>query len=262
MPHGVDTIIRDHVLEVTLNRPKANAIDARMSRELGAAFARLREDEQLRVAIVTGQGEKFFSAGWDLKAAALDGEDESTDQGVGGFAGLTEVFDLNKPVIAAVNGLAVGGGFELALACDMIVACESASFFLPETSIGVVADAGGVQRLPRRIPHAIAMDLLLTGRRMPASEAAHHGLVNYVTTAADLIPRARAIAQSIVDGAPLSVQAIKEMVRGMEGMSVEEAMRVTRARSFPVYARMLNSEDHTEGPKAFVQKRKPVWLGR
>lgn len=262
MRAGVQTTINGHVLEVTLNRPKANAIDAATSIALGEVFAGFRDDDNLRVAILTGAGDRIFSAGWDLKAAAGQGESEDTWQGVGGFAGLTEVFDLDKPVIAAVNGTAVGGGFELALACDIIVAAESADFFLPETAIGVVADAGGVQRLPRRLPYFIAMDLLLTGRRMPASEAAHYGLVNYVVPGDRLMERAREIAQVVADGAPLSVRAIKEMVRGMEGMTVEQAMRATRAKAFPVYARLLTSEDHLEGPRAFAEKRKPDWKGR
>jgi len=232
-----------------------------MSVELGEIFAAFRSDDALRVAIVTAQG-RLFSAGWDLKAAAERGESESTYQGVGGFAGLTEVFDLDKPVIAAVNGLAVGGGFELALACDLIVAAQGAEFCLPETSVGVVADAGGVQRLPRRLPHAIAMDMLLTGRRMGAAEALHHGLVNYVVPADELMSRARLLARGIAEGAPLSVRAIKEMVRAMETLSVEQAMEATRARRFPTYSRVLKSEDHREGPRAFAEKRKPIWRGR
>ncbi|MEM6546015.1 MAG: enoyl-CoA hydratase-related protein, partial [Pseudomonadota bacterium] len=140
------------VLEITLNRPSVNAINMALSQELGDIFARYRETEELRCAIVTGQGERAFSAGWDLKEAALEGADESDDYGVGGFAGLTNVFDLNKPVIAAINGLAIGGGLELTLACDLVVAAEHAYFSLPEASVGVVADAGGVQRLPKRVP--------------------------------------------------------------------------------------------------------------
>jgi crotonobetainyl-CoA hydratase len=252
---------RDHVLEVVLDRPKANAIDAATSREMGEVFARYRDDDELRCAIVTGGGEKIFSAGWDLKAAS-EGETEAEDQGVGGFAGLTELFDLNKPVIAAVNGLAIGGGFELALACDLIIAAEHAAFSLPETSVGVVADVGGVQRLPRRLPYHIAMELLLLGRRMPASEAAHYGLVNAVVPADQLMEKAREWAQLIVDGAPLSVRSIKELVRGLDGMSVKEAFAAVKSGRFPTYEAMLVSEDHEEGPRAFAEKRKPVWKGR
>jgi len=252
---------RDGVLEVVLDRPKANAIDAATSRLMGEVFVRFRDDDEMRCAIVTGAGDRFFSAGWDLKAASA-GESEADDYGPGGFAGLTELFDLNKPVVAAVNGLAIGGGFELALACDLIVAAEHAEFSLPETAVGVVADAGGVQRLPRRVPHHIAMELLLIGRRMDAREAAHYGLVNTVVPADRLMDEARVMARAIVDGAPLSVRAIKEVVRGLEGMPVEEAFAVVKEGRFPTYEAMLVSEDHEEGPRAFAEKRKPVWKGR
>jgi len=253
--------LRDGILEVVLDRPKANAIDAATSRMMGEIFVGFRDDDTLRCAIVTGAGDRIFSAGWDLKAASA-GETEADDYGPGGFAGLTELFDLDKPVIAAVNGLAIGGGFELALACDLIVAAEHAEFQLPETAVGVVADVGGVQRLPRRLPHHIAMELLLTGRRMSAHEAAHHGLVNAVVPADRLLDEARAMAQTIVDGAPLSVRAIKELVRGLEGLSVEDAFAAVKDGRFPTYESMLVSEDHREGPRAFAEKRKPVWKGR
>ncbi|MCZ6523970.1 MAG: enoyl-CoA hydratase-related protein [Alphaproteobacteria bacterium] len=253
---------RGQVAEITLDRPKANAIDALTSRALGEAFLAFRDDDELRVAIITGGGERIFSAGWDLRAAAEHGEDESTDYGRGGFAGLTELFDLNKPVIAAVNGVAVGGGFELALACDLIVAAEHAEFFFPETRIGVLADAGGVQRLPRRLPYFIAMEMLLTGRRMGAAEAAGYGLVNAVVPGAEVMAKARELAATIAAGAPLAVQAIKEVVRGIEAASVEDAFAAVASRSFPVYARMLTSEDHEEGPRAFAEKREPNFKGR
>jgi len=252
---------RDGVLEVVLDRPKANAIDAATSRMMGDVFVGYRDDDDMRCAIVTGAGDRIFSAGWDLKAASA-GESESDDYGRGGFAGLTELFDLNKPVIAAVNGLAIGGGFELVLACDLIIAAEHAQFSLPETAVGVVADAGGVQRLPRRIPHHIAMELLLTGRRMEAREAAHYGLVNAVVPADRLMDEARSMARIIVDGAPLSVRSIKEVVRGLEGLSVEEAFAAVKDGRFSTYEAMLVSEDHEEGPRAFAEKRKPVWKGR
>ncbi|MFV1989046.1 MAG: enoyl-CoA hydratase-related protein, partial [Gemmatimonadota bacterium] len=180
----------------------------------------------------------------------------------GGFAGLTELWDLDKPVIAAINGVAVGGGFELALACDLIVAVEAATFSLPETSIGVAADAGGIQRLPRRIPRNIALDMLLTGRKMDAAEAARWGLVNYVVDREDLRPKVYELADAIVGGAPLSVRAIKEILRGTDGMSEREAFEAVNRRDFPTHERMLRSEDHEEGPRAFVEKRKPKWRGR
>jgi crotonobetainyl-CoA hydratase len=262
MTTGLKIETNGAVLELTLDRPKANAIDAATSIALGDAFASFRDDPALRVAIITGAGDRIFSAGADLKAAAERGESETTYQGVGGFAGLTELFDVDKPVIAAVNGVAAGGGFELVLACDLIVAADSAAFMLPESRVGVVADAGGVQRLPRRLPYFIAMDLLLTGRRMPAAEAAHFGLVNYVVPQAEVMLKARELAQLILEAAPLSVRAVKEMLRHTERMSVEEAMRATRARQFPAHVRALESEDHIEGPRAFAEKRKPVWKNR
>jgi crotonobetainyl-CoA hydratase len=253
---------RGKVLEITLNRPRANAINSAMSMAIYTALAQLRDDPGLLCGIITGTGEKIFSAGWDLKAAAEDELSESDYQSPGGFAGITEMWDLNKPVIAAVNGVAVGGGFEIALACDLIVAAEHATFFLPETSLGVMADAGGVQRLPRKLPVNITMELLLTGRKMGAREAAHYGLVNAVVAGDELMDRAREMADVIVAGAPLSVMAIKEVMRGMEKQTMREAFDAISAREYPLHKAMLESEDHDEGPKAFSEKRDPVWKGR
>jgi crotonobetainyl-CoA hydratase len=252
----------DGVLEIMLDRPKANAIDAATSREMGRLFVGFRNDPELRVAILTGAGDRIFSAGWDLKAAAEGSLSEDSDYGPGGFAGLTELFDLDKPVIGAVNGLAIGGGFELAMVCDLIVAADHAAFALPETKLGLAADAGGLQRLPRQLPYRVALELLLLGRRMPASEALHHGLINAVVPADQVMATARGWARTIVEGAPLSVRAIKEVVRESETMSVAEAFRAVRERRFPTHAAMLRSEDHEEGPRAFAEKRAPVWNGR
>lgn len=254
---GVRTEVRGAVLEVTIDRPPANAIDAATSRELGEAFATLRDDPNLRAGIVTGGGDRFFSAGWDLKAAAA-GDDE--DFGSGGFAGLTELFDLDVPVIAAVNGMAVGGGFELALACDLIVAVRNAELFVPEVNLGFVPDAGGVVRLPRRLPRAVAMELLLTGRRMGADEALRHGLVNRVVDRDDLMTAAREFADQIAAAAPLATRAVKAVVRVAEGLGAEEAYAAMRAT--PAYREMLASEDAAEGPRAFAEGRPPVWRGR
>ncbi len=251
---------RDAVLEITLDRPKANAIDAATSRRMGAAFQEFRADPALRAAIVTGAGERFFSAGWDLKAAAA-GEAIDSDFGPGGFAGLTELLTLDKPVIAAVNGLAVGGGFELALGADLIVAAEHAEFFLPEAAVGVVADAASF-RLPRRIPRAVALEMLFTGRRMAADEALRWGLVNEVAPAAELLDRARALAARIVAGAPLSLAAVKELVRYGENHSLLECDLAVRKGELAAYRRMLDSEDAREGPRAFAEKRAPVWQGK
>src|SRR5437868_1971453 len=180
------------VLEVVLVRPPANAIDAATSRAMGECFAAFRDDPELRVAIITGAGEKLFSAGWDLKEAA-EGMPPDSDYGVGGFGGLQQLPNLNKPVIAAVNGMAVGGGFELALSADLILAADHARFALPEINSGTIADAATL-KLPRRMPYHVAMELLLTGRWMEVEEAARWGLVNEVVPAAELMERARALA--------------------------------------------------------------------
>ena len=256
-------LIEGHgILEIVLDNPKVNAIGVEMSRRMGEAFARLRDDDTLHVGIVTGGEGAVFSAGWDLKAAANEGISERTDYGVGGFAGLTELFDLTKPVIAAVNGTAVGAGMELALACDIIVAAEGAEMFLPETSLGIMADAGGVQRLPRKLPQNIAMEMLLTGRRLTAQEGKSFGLFNYVVPKDQVMSRARAVAANIVAAAPLAVRAIKEVVQNTLHLSIEETFKRIKRRDFPTYAHMLESQDHDEGPKAFAEKRAPRWKGR
>jgi crotonobetainyl-CoA hydratase len=248
------------ILEVTLDVPKANAISAATSRIMGQAFAAFRDDPALRVAIITGAGEKFFSAGWDLKGAAA-GEPPDADYGIGGFAGLQELPGLNKPVIAAVNGMAVGGGFELALSADMIVAADHARFSLPEIKAGTLADAATL-KLPRRMPFHIAMELLLTGRWMDAAEAARWGLVNEILPAADLLPRARALAQTLADGPPLVFAAIKEVVRESEMLSFHAAIARIMHRGFPTVATLYASEDQLEGARAFAEKRDPIWRGR
>jgi crotonobetainyl-CoA hydratase len=245
---------------LTLDRPKANAIDAATSRDMGQIFANFRDDPDLRVAIITGAGEKFFSAGWDLNAAA-SGEAIESDYGVGGFAGITEMFDLNKPVIAAINGMAVGGGFELALACDLIVAADHAQFFLPEIFVGVLADAASF-RLPKRLPYHIAMEMLLTGRRMDAEEALEWGLVNAVVPQVQLMEKAREFATTIIKAAPLSIAAIKEVTRATQALNVEESYALLRSSKLKTYQTMLESEDAIEGPRAFAEKREPIWKGK
>ena len=260
---AVDVLLRAEgpVLVITLDRPKANAIDVATSRALYLAFDRLRSDPGLRVAVLTGAGERFFSAGWDLKAAAL-GEEIAADHGPGGFAGLTEFFDLGKPVIAAVNGLAFGGGFELVLAADLVVAAEHAEFALTEVTLGLVPDAGGLLRLPARLPRPVAVEWLLTGRRIGAAEAARWGLVNRVVPAADLMPAALDLARAICAAAPLSVAAALEIMRETEGASVAEGYRIMRGGGLPAYQAMLDSDDAREGARAFAERRPPRWTGR
>ena len=248
------------ILEVTLDRPKANAIDGPTSKLMGDVFAGFRDDPALRVAILTAAGERFFCAGWDLKVAAA-GEPPDTDYGVGGFGGLQELPGLNKPVIAAVNGMAVGGGFELAISCDLIYAADHARFALPEINVGVLADAASV-KLPRRIPYHVAMDLLLTGRWMEADEAARWGLVNEVVSEGELMKRVREVAQLLAEGPPLVFAATKETVRMTENLTEQEALKLLNNKGVPTVNTLYDSEDLREGTRAFAEKRKPVWKGR
>jgi crotonobetainyl-CoA hydratase len=251
---------RGAVFELTLDRPKANAISAATSRLMGEAFAGFRDDPELRVAIVTAAGDKFFSAGWDLKAAAA-GEPPDADYGIGGFAGLQELPGLNKPVIAALNGMTVGGGFELALSADLIVAAEHVRFSLPEIKAGTLADAATI-KLPRRMPYHVAMDLLLTGRWMPVEEAHRWGLVNEIVAADRLMARAREVADLLAAGPPLVFAAIKEVARETETMPFHQAIGQIMRRGFPTVAKLYASDDQLEGARAFAEGRPPVWRGR
>lgn len=251
---------RGAVLEVTLDRPKANAIDLETSRLMGEAFRDFRDDPDLRVAVFTGAGGKFFCPGWDLKAAA-EGDAVDGDYGVGGFGGLQELRGLDKPTIAAVNGICCGGGLEWALSADIILAAEHATFALPEIRSGTVADAASV-KLPKRIPHHIAMEMLLTGRWIDAEEAARWGLVNRVHPADELMAAAREMADMLASGPPLVYAAIKEIVRESESLTFQDAMnRITR-RQFRSVDVLYDSEDQREGARAFAEKRDPVWKGR
>ncbi|NND81321.1 MAG: crotonobetainyl-CoA hydratase [Gammaproteobacteria bacterium] len=260
MSNSVTTHIDGHVLEVTLDRPKANAVDLATSREMGAIFQDFRDNPELRVAIVTAAGEKFFCPGWDLKAAA-DGDAVDGDYGVGGFGGMQELPRLNKPIICAVNGICCGGGLEIALSTDIILAAEHATFALPEINSGTVADAASI-KLPKRIPYHIAMEMLLTGRWLDAEEAHRWGFVNEILPADKLMDRAREMAQLIASGPPLVMAAIKEVVRDAEDSKFQDSLNRITTRQLQTVDTLYGSEDMREGFTAFAEKRDPVWKGR
>lgn len=260
MNQAIKTQTSGAVLEITLDRPKANAVDLQTSREMGAIFADFRDNDALRVAIVTGAGEKFFCPGWDLKAAA-DGDEVDGDYGVGGFGGMQELPRLNKPIICAVNGICCGGGLEIALSTDIILAAEHATFALPEINSGTVADAASI-KLPKRIPYHIAMEMLLTGRWLDAAEAHRWGFVNHVVPADQLMEKAREMARNIAAGPPLVMAATKEIVRDAEGSKFQDALNRVTQRQLQTVDTLYGSEDMIEGFNAFSEKRDPVWKGR
>jgi enoyl-CoA hydratase/carnithine racemase len=246
-----------HLRIVTLNRPAVmNALTSQASHELAAVWDEFAARDDLWVAIVTGAGDKAFCAGNDLKAQAAG---KRGPMPATGFAGLTHRFDLFKPVIAAVNGVAMGGGFELAMACDIIVAAENAKFGLPEPRVGLIAGAGGVHRLPRMIPQKHAMGMILTGRHVPAQEAFALGILNEVVPAGQALAGAKRWAAQILECSPLAIRASKEAaMRGQNVASVEQAAGVI----YPAQLRNIQSQDFLEGPRAFSEKRKPNWQNR
>jgi crotonobetainyl-CoA hydratase len=258
MTDGITVVRNGPLLEITIDRPNANAIDLAASRALNDAVALLRDDKELRIGIVTGAGERFFSPGWDLKAAAA-GEESDEDWGPGGFGGLNHPRNLNKPIIAAVNGIACGGGFEIVLGCDIIVMEEHARFALPEINVGVLPDAGTI-KLRRRIPYHVAVEFLLTGRWMDASEAKHWGLANHVVAKGQAMSKAREIAGQLAAGPPLLFPAIKQLLRHSEMVAEHEAFALHD--SLDLVQQVVRSDDLKEGTRAFSEKRKPRWTGR
>ncbi len=258
MSYQFITVETQHrITTITINRPESmNALHPPASEELGRAFDAFAADDEAWVGILTGSGERAFSAGYDLK---IDASGETFDlQWNGGFGGITDRQDLYKPLIAAVNGVALGGGFEMALACDIIIASENASMGLPEPRVGMIAGAGGIQRLPRFIPHKVAMGMLLRGKPIDAAEAFRVGLVNEVVPEGALMDTARTWAREIMECAPISLQLTKQAALSTLHLPVEEAMRT----DVPLTKVWQNSQDRREGPMAFAEKRKPNWQGR
>jgi len=258
MSDGIRTAIDGPILEVTLDRPKANAINVPASRRLNEVFSAFRDDPKLRIAIITGAGERFFCAGWDLKAAAA-GEESDADWGVAGFGGLNYPRNLDKPIISAVNGIACGGGFEIVLGTDIIVMEDHARFALPEINVGVLADAGSI-KLRRRIPYHVAVEFLMTGRWMDAAEAKHWGLANHVVPQGQAMSKAREIARQLAAGPPLLFPAIKQLLRHTEMVSEHQAFELHD--SLHAVQQVIRSEDLKEGARAFTEKRPPLWKGK
>jgi enoyl-CoA hydratase/carnithine racemase len=249
-----------HLAYVTINRPeRRNAIDPATSHELKAAFEDFKADDDAWVAILTGAGEQAFSAGADLVAmsAALSGGGDGVPMNVP-FGGITRGYECYKPIIAAINGYCLAGGLELALSCDIRVAAEHAEFGLPEPKRAIIPGAGGTQRLPRAVPLAFAMELLLTGDRFDSATALRFGLVSRVVPAAELMPTAQAIANKILENGPLAVRAIKEVAMRGRDMTLEDGLRLEAQKTGPIFS----TEDAREGPRAFAEKRKPVYKGR
>lgn len=245
------------LLVVTITRPEVmNALHGHGNMELSGVWDDFEKDDDLWVAIITGEGDRAFSAGNDLKFQAAGGRAPGP---ASGFAGLTNRYTCDKPIIAAVNGVAMGGGFEIALACDLIIASENARFALPEPRVGLAALAGGIHRLPRQIGMKRALGMMLTGRHVSAAEGMELGFVNQVVPQGDLMAAARSWADQILELSPLSIRATKQAAYGgLNHASLEEA----QAAAYPAVAAMAASEDYIEGPLAFSEKRPPNWKGK
>jgi len=254
----IRTAVEGQILEICLDHSPANALDQQASRDLDAALTRLNETPELRVGIVTGAGDRMFSAGWDLKAVAAG--DDGEDFGPHGFMSLNR-HDMIKPVICAVNGLAVGGGFEFALNATLVVCTPEAEFALPELRRGFIPEAGGLWRAHRRLPVNVASELLLTGRRLTAEEGRHYGFVNRIVLRRELMASAREMAEEILAGAPLAVAALLEVTREVEGVS-DRAAFARLYSGLPWRDRLRGSDDYKEGPRAFAEKRAPRWTGK
>ncbi len=252
---------KDHLTVLTMNRPEVmNAIHPLISREMSTVLNEFDGDPEQWIMIVTGAGDRAFCAGNDLKYTAQNGmaKVQAQMEGVkGGFAGITNRDDCHKPIIAAVNGLAFGGGFEIALACDLIIAVENATFSLPEPRVGLMPGAGGVHRLPRRIPYHLAMEMILISSRVTAEEGRQYGFVNKVVSPDKLLSTAEEYGAEILKGAPLSIRACKEAVN--EGMKFPLSEAISTM--FPATKAMRASADTIEGPRAFSEKRPPQWKG-
>jgi crotonobetainyl-CoA hydratase len=256
---SVRLTIDQHVAKVTLARPEAlNAVDLETESELQRIWAELEHNRDVRVVVLTGEGERAFCVGADLKNPTMSGLEYWAAPRPGGFGGIALRETLNVPVIARVNGYALGGGFEMMLGCDLVIACEEASFGLPEALVGRMPLDGGMTLLQRQIPYRQAMAMLLTGRRVSAREGLEMGLVNEVVPRAELDAAVDRWVEAVLACAPLSLQAIKQVVRRTSTLSPAEA----QALRLPALVEALQSEDAHEGVLAFQQKRKPCWSGR